>query len=80
MTDTHLLAFDPSSDEAAIRSALDRVTAGGGELVVAAGAGVVVRAPQAVADAVAIHPAVSHVGGVTLPDREPVRIRRPASE
>jgi len=80
MTDTHLLTFDPSSDEVAIRRVLDRVVAAGGELVVVAGAGVIVRAPQAVADAVADHPAVSHVGGVTLPDREPVRIRRPASE
>ena len=80
MTDTHLLAFDPSSDEAAIRSVLERVAAAGGDVVVVAGAGVIVRAPQTVADAVADHPAVSHVGGVTLPDREPVRIRRPASE
>lgn len=80
MTDTHLLAFDPSSDEAAIRSVLDCVVAAGGELVVVAGAGVVVRAPQAAVDAVADHPAVTHVGGVALPDREPVRIRRPTSE
>ena len=80
MTATHLLAFDPSSDEAAIRVVLDRVVAAGGELVVVAGAGVVVRAPQAVADAAATHPEVIHVGAVSLPDREPVRIRRPASE
>lgn len=80
MTETHLLALAPSSDEAAIRAVLDRVVAAGGELVVVAGAGVIVRAPQAVADAAADHPAVRHVGGVTLPDREPVRIRRPAPE
>jgi hypothetical protein len=80
MTDTHLVAFAPSSDEAAIRAVLDRVVAAGGELVVVAGAGVIVRAPQAVADAAAAHPAVCHVGGVALPDREPVRIRRPTSE
>ena len=80
MTDTHLLAFEPSSDEAAIRAVLDRVVADGGELVVVAGAGVVVRAPQAVADSAAAHPAVRHVGGVSLPDREPVRIRRPPPE
>jgi hypothetical protein len=80
MTETHLLAFAPSSDEAAIRAVLDRVVAAGGELVVVAGAGVIVRAPQAVADAAADHPAVRHVGGVTLPDREPVRIRRPTPE
>jgi heptaprenylglyceryl phosphate synthase len=80
MTDTHLLAFDPSSDAAAIRSVLERVAAAGGDVVVVAGAGVVVRAPQAVVDAVATHPTVSHVGGVSLPEREPVRIRRSASE
>jgi hypothetical protein len=80
MTDAHLVAFAASSDEASIRAVLDRVVAAGGELVVVAGAGVIVRAPQAVADAAATHPAVTHVGGVALPDREPVRIRRPAPE
>lgn len=80
MTDTHLLAFDPESDETAIRGVLDRIVAAGGELVVVAGGGVIVRAPEAVVDVVADHPAVAHVGGVTLPTREPVRIRRPAAE
>ena len=80
MTGTHLLAFEPSSDEAVIRAVLDRVVAAGGELVVVAGVGVIVRAPQAVADAAATHPAVRHVGGLSLPDREPVRIRRRAPE
>jgi hypothetical protein len=80
MTGTHLLAFDPSSDEAAIRRVLDGVVAAGGELVVVAGAGVIVRAPEAVVDAAADHPAVAHHGGVTLPDCEPTRIRRPAVE
>jgi hypothetical protein len=80
MRSTHLIAFDPSSDEAAIRDVLDGVVAAGGELVVVAGAGVVVGAPEPVVDAVADHPAVRHVGSVSLPDREPVRIRRAASE
>jgi hypothetical protein len=80
MTGTHLLAFDPSSDETAIRGVLDGVVAAGGELVVVAGAGVIVRAPEAVVDAAGDHPAVSHVGGVVLPDRDPVRIRRPVTE
>jgi len=80
MTETHLLAVAPASDEAAIRAVIDRVVAAGGELVVVAGAGVIVRAPQAVADVAADHPAVRHVGGVSLPDREPVRIRRPVPE
>ena len=55
MTDTHLVAFEPSSDEAAIRAVLDRVVAAGGQLVVVAGAGVIVRAPQAVADSAPPH-------------------------
>jgi len=80
MTDTHLIAFAPSSDEAAIQRVLGRVVASGGELVLVAGGGVIVRAPEAVAEAVGDDPAVSHVGGVALPDRDPVRIRRPASE
>jgi len=74
VTDTHLVAFEPSGDETAIRGVLDRVVAGGGELVVVAGRGVIVRAPGAVVEAVGADPAVSHVGGVTLP----VRTRRPA--
>ncbi|MEF8856278.1 MAG: hypothetical protein V5A16_02515 [Haloplanus sp.] len=45
-----------------------------------AGGGVIVRAPEAVAESLTDHPAVTHVGGVTVADREPVRIRRSASE
>lgn len=80
MTETQLVAFDPSSDETAIRAVLDRLVAGGGELILVAGAGVIVRAPDAVVAALETDPAVRHVGGVTLSDRTPVRIRRPASE
>jgi hypothetical protein len=80
MTGTHLIAFEPSSDEAAIQRVLGRVVAGGGELAVVAGSGVIVRASEAVASAVGDDPAVCHVGEVALPDRAPVRIRRPASE
>ncbi|WP_251341347.1 hypothetical protein [Haloplanus halophilus] len=80
MTDTHLIAFAPSSDETAIQRVLGRVVGAGGELVVVAGGGVIVRAPEAVAAAVDDDPAVRHVGGVTLPDRAPVRIRRPAAD
>jgi hypothetical protein len=76
VTDTHLVAFEQSSDETAIRGVLDRVVAGGGELAVVAGAGVIVRAPEVVVEAVGTDPAVIHVGGVTLP----VRTRRPAPE
>ncbi|AZH24730.1 hypothetical protein [Haloplanus aerogenes] len=80
MTGTHLVAFDPSSDEATIQRVLGRVVAGGGELVFVAGGGVIVRAPEVVVEALGADPAVRHVGGVTLPDRAPARIRRPASE
>lgn len=76
----HLIAFDPSSDAAAVQTVLERIVAAGGELVVVADRGVLVRAPDAVVESLAAAPAVAHVGGVALPDRTPVRVRRPASE
>jgi hypothetical protein len=76
----HLVAFDPSSDAASVQGVLERVVAAGGELVVVADRGVIVRAPDAVAESLADEPPVAHVGGVALPDRTPIRIRRPPTE
>ena len=76
MTPAYVVAFDPSSDREAIEAVLSRIVGAGGELVLVAGAGVVVRVPEAVARCVEDHPAVSHVGGVTLPDRSPERLRQ----
>ncbi|MFB6107770.1 MAG: hypothetical protein ABEJ82_02870 [Haloplanus sp.] len=75
----HLVAFDSTADADAVEAVLGRVVAAGGDVVLVAGGGAVVRVADAVAEAVADHPAVTHVGAVTLPDRTPTRIRRPAA-
>lgn len=72
----YLVAFDPSSDQSAIEDVLTHVVGAGGELVLVAGGGIVVRVADDVARDVETHAAVTHVGGVSLPDRTPPRIRR----
>jgi hypothetical protein len=76
VTPAYVVAFDPSSDREAIEAVLSHLVDAGGELVLVAGAGVVVRVADAVARDVETHPAVTHVGGVTLPDRSPERVRQ----
>lgn len=73
----YVVAFDESADRAAVEAVLARIVQAGGNLVVVAGHGVVVRVADEVADSLSSHRAVAHVGEVTLPTREPVRIRRP---
>jgi hypothetical protein len=75
---TYVVAFAESAEQTAVEAVLGRVVAAGGQLVVVAGSGVVVRVAESVAESLAAAPAVTHVGRVALPTREPVRIRRRA--
>lgn len=77
---TYVVAFETSADQSAVEAVLAHVVGAGGQLLVVAGSGVVVRVAESVAESLASTPAVEHVGRVTLPTREPVRIRRPAHD